>query len=598
MTQGRLARHRQRAVQIGPPQAHQVAQRFQRRILRQRRHLEHRVARHQITRHRIAGSGGRQLAQPWCDQLVAARIAGAVQHLRRDLHQPRTALAAGAQAVDPVVKVNVTEQQADGEFRRRLREARAQAQPLGAHGRQALDQLLLPHATHQADRQHAFARQAFGAHRQRGAHVADGLGLAAIVQQVVFDLVTLQRIEAKRFFVIAHVRGVGKHDAQPAPEEKARRLAQETGQFAQLEDKVGFELVRRQGIVDRVLIGAVRGAPFARVREQAAALEVAPAERLQRMLGRDVMQVVHVPAGLQVVAQLRHQHRWRLLAVVAHIAADPAHVELVARSQQRFEHQVAVVVAARAIAGPRHAGQRQQVEVGRARAAREVAIVHAQQADGAKRHRAHRHQGAEGHAARHELVIERGRIEFIHPRFAQHRQRHRFVKAGTGAGLEPALQALAQVRQRQAVGFVAGRIKARQHLARRLAPFGRPQRCIQAAAPRQQAFDQLGERAGQRGIEATDFGVRLDVAETGAGAAGVAEQHAAHAEDPGILLARHPQAQARAVVVVQAPAHAGAIDPAAQDRQILTRHAKAARDGRHVKQVAHLALAAALLGQA
>jgi hypothetical protein len=52
------------------------------------------------------------------------------------------------------------------------------------------------------------------------------------------------------------------------------------------------------------------------------------------------------------------------------------------------------------------------------------------------------------------------------------------------------------------------------------------------------------------------------------------------------------------VLLVQAPAHAGAFDPAPEDGQVVLVQAEARGQRRHVEQVAHLALAAALLRQA
>src|SRR5690606_41719851 len=51
------------------------------------------------------------------------------------------------------------------------------------------------------------------------------------------------------------------------------------------------------------------------------------------------------PARRQVIAQLADQHGGRLLAVVTHAAADPADIQLLAGGEQRFQQQVAVVLA-------------------------------------------------------------------------------------------------------------------------------------------------------------------------------------------------------------------------------------------------------------
>ena len=113
-----------------------------------------------------------------------------------------------------------------------------------------------------------------------------------------------------------------------------------------------------------------------------------------------------------------------------------------------------------------------------------------------------------------------------------------------------------------------------------------------------QAFDELGQRTGQRRIESADLGIGLDTGIGRAGATGVPQQHAAHPEDPRVLLAGRPQSQSVTVALVQSPAHARSFDPLTQLRQVGFGQAEAARQRRDVQQIAHLALLAALLGQA
>ena len=88
-------------------------------------------------------------------------------------------------------------------------------------------------------------------------------GRAAVVQQVVFDEVTLQRVERERFFVLAHHGGVGEHHAQAPAEEVARRLAQEGGQLAQFQHEARLHLVGRQGINRGFLVQPVGRTPLA-----------------------------------------------------------------------------------------------------------------------------------------------------------------------------------------------------------------------------------------------------------------------------------------------------------------------------------------------
>src|SRR5699024_1560972 len=90
--------------------------------------------------------------------------------------------------------------------------------------------------------------------------------------------------------------------------------------------------------------------------------EIAAAERLQRMFDGErraqrrrwlrVGRRAWPPTAIQVIPQLRHQYRWRAWAVVACAAAAPTDVEAVAGAQQCLQEQVAIVLAAGAVAGP------------------------------------------------------------------------------------------------------------------------------------------------------------------------------------------------------------------------------------------------------
>ena len=162
--------------------------------------------------------------------------------------------------------------------------------------------------------------------------------------------------------------------------------------------------------------------PFISIGEQAVGTslcarrlrKIARAESLQRMLLRDGGQQLGArfvrrcmfalllglgarqqPALRQMVAQLAYQYRRRPGRAVADAAAHPADVELLARRQQRFEQQVAVVVAARTVAGPVLLAHQIKIEHGHR--ARVSAVVHAQQAHQLERNGAHRHERAKTH---------------------------------------------------------------------------------------------------------------------------------------------------------------------------------------------------------
>ena len=168
----------------------------------------------------------------------------------------------------------------------------------------------------------------------------------------------------------------------------------------------------------------MQGCPLVGITEQLPlALEVAATEGLQGVLGGQAMQQVAAtgqrPGAGKMVAQLTNQHGRRSLAVVANAAPYPADIQTIARRQQRFQQQIAVILAARAVTGAVIACH--QVEIQRRLAARIVPIVHAQQADLTERNRAHRHQGAEVHRASEKTLAQPPLVEPVQPGLAHHR---------------------------------------------------------------------------------------------------------------------------------------------------------------------------------
>ena len=163
------------------------------------------------------------------------------------------------------------------------------------------------------------------------------------------------------------------------------------------------------------------------------------------------------------------------------------------------------------------------------------------------------------------------------------------MQPGLAALLQPALQGLQQLAEQQLVLLVA---RAQEHLQQRtqaFAPLRRGGRPGEFPPGQLQALDQGDQRAEQRGIQATDLGVGLDAVQRRALAHRVAEQHAAQAEQPAVLLQIRRHAEALALRGVQPPAHAGALDPAVQLRQVALGDAQARAQRRHVQQVEDLA---------
>ena len=310
------------------------------------------------------------------------------------------------------------------------------------------------------------------------------------------------------------------------------------------------------------------------------------------------------PHGGDVVAQLRHQHRGGLLGVVAHAVAGPAHHQPAAGGQQGFEHELAVVVAARAVAGAQVSGQGHQVEVAAQAAPGVVAVVHAQQAQHFKRNGTHGHQGAEGHATGPEALVEAGHFQRLQPRMAEHRHVHVIAKSGLGAGLAPGRECGIQRGHGFLVGLV-GRGKAGlQQVAATLHPHLGGSRLAGLRPPVQQHPDEVGQAARQLGIQPADFGIRLggapafQLGHVGQRAGGIAHEHALQGKPGRVLLAATGQPQLLAVGRVQPPAHARAAHPPDELGQLLGSKAKPRGQGGHFQQVGQLAQAATLGGHA
>ena len=178
------------------------------------------------------------------------------------------------------------------------------------------------------------------------------------------------------------------------------------------------------------------------------------------------------------------------------------------------------------------------------------------------------------------------------------------VKPCLLAGALPGLQAVLQGGLGQAVGFGVGLHQVgEQGLAVRHPFLGRGAGAGHRP-PVLQRVQQLRQRAGQFGVQATYFGIGRNGLQAGQGhvyrlgAAGIAQQHAAQAKPGAVLVATGVQPQVCAVRGVQAPADARARHPLRELGQRLGRNAKARGHGGHFQQIDQLAHTAALRGQA
>ena len=117
-------------------------------------------------------------------------------------------------------------------------------------------------------------------------------------------------------------------------------------------------------------------------------------------------------------------------------------------------------------------------------------------------------------------------------------------------------------------------------------------------------LDQIGQRTHAERLQPADFVIRGDACEhrniggcrtrsptrspTHSPTHRIAQQHAAQAKQPGVLLTHRLQAQRGPLGGMQAPAHARSGHPARQAGQTVCRQAKALGDGRHLQQIPQL----------
>ena len=296
---------------------------------------------------------------------------------------------------------------------------------------------------------------------------------------------------------------------------------------------------------------------------------------------------VGAPALVDMVAQLRHQHRGRTFAVVAHVATGPADIEAVAGAEHGFQKQVAIVVPAGSVAGAIVAPLAHQVEIHGLLLTGVVAVLHAQQADMAEGNGAHGHQGADVDAPGHESLRQAFRIQSIEQGAAGHSEWQGAVEVGLGTGGQPVVEGIAQARIQGLVGFVHGGEQVIQQLGKALLPLSGAGVCTALLPVLLQGVEQAGQTPGQLRAQAGHFVQRLDAHPGRAVAEQVAGQHPFQAEGPAVLF-ETGHVQGLALWAVQAPANARLVDPAGQLRQVAFVDTEALAHRGHIQQVENI----------
>ncbi|MNE14839.1 hypothetical protein D3C80_1077330 [compost metagenome] len=121
------------------------------------------------------------------------------------------------------------------------------------------------------------------------------------------------------------------------------------------------------------------------------------------------------------------------------------------------------------------------------------------------------------------------------------------------------------------------------------APLGDGRGLGQGLARHIQGIQQGYERADQSGIQAADFVIGFNAITALTYANGITQQHAPQAEPPAVLLQAFRQAQAGALLGIQAPTDTGAFNPAMQGGQVTLTDGETGAYRRHVEQVEHFA---------
>ena len=429
-----------------------------------------------------------------------------------------------------------------------------------------------------------------------------------VLYQFVVQAPAVQATERKRLDVLA--RGVVPLQVhrQPLLQEAAHRLGQKVAQLNQVQRLSGWQRRQRQTLCRVRPQGSGAGGivfrpPFARVAEQARVSglpEIGLVKRLhavpdrQRcqqplpgLVGRHAVITRQPPPLRQVVTQLRHQHRGRPLGQVVDAVATPADDQAVACRQQGLQEQVAVVLAARAVAGSPVVGH--EIEVHRRTVARIVAVVHAQQGHQPERDGAHGHERGHGDPAPDKGLLQAVLVQTLQPVLAHHGQRQRFVQAGGFAGLQPVFERAVQPLQRERVAPLSGAKAVGQQASKVHTPAGRRPGFGHGLPVHLQGLQQTSQCAQRGRFQAAHLVHRFDAAPGLARPRRVAQQQASQTQIPGVLAVQCRQAQRLALRRMQSPAHPRSRHPATQQRQVVFIDIEAGTQGRHFQPIEHLA---------
>ena len=338
--------------------------------------------------------------------------------------------------------------------------------------------------------------------------------------------------------------------------------------------------------------------PFVAVGEYAgaAAIERGARERLQRMLddqrgacGRGAGEVL----AAEHVEQFGDQGGGLARLAGAQVAADPGQVQGVIGRGQQLQEQVAVVVAHRAVAEAALVAQvvLEPTDAVGGFAAREGGVVEAEHRDHAERDCAQRHHAAEADAAAQEALLRVRLGEAFGEEGAHGLPVERLLAAAGVTAFGQRRQRRAQQIQRAtfiAIRAVTGQQRVQRALVQGLPLAAAVRQALRGGQPLQLAQHQQGLAEGRRGV-AFDQRHRRNGADVALVAGGVADQQTFDAFGPaeGAVVAG---AEGLARAGIEAPAHAGGVQPVGEVVERAGVEAKAPHHRGHREQIKQFAL--------
>ena len=312
----------------------------------------------------------------------------------------------------------------------------------------------------------------------------------------------------------------------------------------------------------------------------AARREVALAERLQRVLSRERLARPSIAGAgerrVDHVDELAQHARGGELAVVLLRAADVAQNQPRARRCERFQERVAVVVAWRAVAGPRIGGD--EIEARRAVSVRELAIVEAGDADELGGNRAHRLEAAERDRPGDEARAAARHVHLRSQSLANDLERDVLGDAGECLRAHQRVDRRAELLERTLVALAVGDDQLSERGTDVAGPALERARRAECTEMTEETIDERGEAAEQIGI-AGGCATRQDAGHQRVGVPDrVAQQQTVEPGAPGVEVVAGQRELVAPMRAVDAPADVGDPHPLPHGRQLLGRDAGAAAD--------------------